>query len=206
MQDKKILILGGTGHLGSTLTHHLIEDLHIPAAHIRIFYLAGSPVEALADIEGLDFFPGNVLSEADVRGACEGVQVVFHLIGSTTFHPGQKKLQWRINVEGTRHVLDAVKNSQTFEKLCYVSTVNVLAPKQPRGSIGEISECDPYTTTRRVHSFASAQEALTFAERARTAANDHWVKEIGIGYYDSKLAAQELVNDYVVDPQKVINY
>jgi nucleoside-diphosphate-sugar epimerase len=110
MQDKKILILGGTGHLGSTLTHHLIQDLHIPAAHIRIFYLAGSPVDALADIEGLDFSPGNVLNETDVRRACEGVQVVFHL-----------------NVEGTRHVLDAVKDSPSFEKLCYVSTVNVLA-------------------------------------------------------------------------------
>jgi dihydroflavonol-4-reductase len=30
-----------------------------------------------------------------------------------------------------------------------------------------------------------------------TASDDHWVREIGIGYYDSKLAAQELVNDYI---------
>lgn len=197
MQDKKILILGGTGHLGSTLTHHLVQDLHIPSARMRIFYLNGSPTQSLSDIDGLDMFEGNVLNADDVQRACEGVQIVFHLIGSTTFDPGQKKLQWRINVEGTQNVLEAVKVSPTFEKLCYVSTVNVLAPKLPGGSVGEIDECNPYSTKHRVHSFASAAETLAFAEKARTASDDDWVKEIKIGYYDSKLAAQELVNDYV---------
>ncbi|MCW3127098.1 MAG: 3 beta-hydroxysteroid dehydrogenase/Delta 5--_4-isomerase [Bacteroidetes bacterium] len=197
MQDKKILILGGTGHLGSTLMHHLVHDRQVPAASIRIFYLKDSPTESLLDIDGLDYFPGNVLHADDVRKACEGMQIVFHLIGSTTFHPGQKKLQWRINVEGTRNVLDAIKDNPTFEKLCYVSTVNVLAPKLPRGSAGEINECDPYAASPRVHSFSSAEDTLAFVEKARQAPNDDWVKEINIGYYDSKLAAQELVNDYV---------
>ena len=197
MTGKKILILGGTGHLGSNLTHHLVSDLHVQPADIRIFYLSGSPTESLASIEGLDLFAGNVLSADDVRRACEGVQIVFHLVGSTTFHPGQKKLQWLINVEGTRNVLDAVRQCPTFEKLCYVSTVNVLAPKLPRGSVGEIEECDPYTTPHRIHSFASATETLAFVHKVKTATDDLWVKEINIGYYDSKLAAQELVNDYV---------
>jgi nucleoside-diphosphate-sugar epimerase len=118
-------------------------------------------------------------------------------VGSTTFHPGQKKLQWLINVEGTRNVLEAIRQSPTFEKMCYVSTVNVLAPKLPGGSVGEIEECNPYTTSHRIHSFASAAETLAFIEKAKTSTSDDWVSEINIGYYDSKLAAQELVNDYV---------
>lgn len=197
MKDKRILILGGTGHLGSTLAHHLVNDLQVPPAQIRIFYLNGSPANALDDIQGLDFFQGNVLNKEDVEKACEGVQIVFHLIGSTTFNPNLKKLQWLINVEGTRNVLDAIRDSPTFEKLCYVSTVNVLAPKLPRGSIGAIEECDPYKTARRVHSFDSPQAVLAYADKARNATNDDWVKSIDVGYYDSKLAAQELVNEYV---------
>jgi dihydroflavonol-4-reductase len=137
------------------------------------------------------------LNRSDVQKACEGIQIVFHLIGSTTFNPNLKKLQWLINVEGKRNVLEATKESPTFEKLCYVSTVNVLAPKLPRGSVGEIDECDPYQSAHPVHSFKSAEETLAFADRARTATNDDWVKQIDVGYYDSKLAAQEVVNDYV---------
>ena len=197
MKNKRILILGGTGHLGSTLVHHLVNDLHIPPEQIRVFYLKGSPANALDDIDGLDFYKGNVLNKEDVEKACESVQIVFHLIGSTTFNPNQKKLQWLINVEGTRNVLNAVKDSPSFEKLCYVSTVNVLSPKLPRGSIGAIEECNPYQSQNPVHSFKSSGEILAFADRARTAANDNWVNQIDIGYYDSKLAAQELVNDYV---------
>lgn len=197
MKDKRILILGGTGHLGSALIHHLVNDLQVPAPQIRVFYLKGSPANALDDISGLDFFEGNVLNSSDVVKACEGMQIVFHLIGSTTFNPNLKKLQWLINVEGTRHVLEAIRTSPTFEKLCYVSTVNVLAPKLPRGSVGEIGECDPYQTAQRVHSFGSVAETLTFAEKARTAKDDKWVSQLDIGYYDSKLAAQELVKDYV---------
>ena len=197
MEDKQILVLGGTGHLGSTLIHHLVNDLHVAPGNIRVFYLKGSPANALEDIPGLDFFEGNVLDKEDVQKACKGRQIVFHLIGSTTFNPGLKKLQWLINVEGTRNVLDSVKDNPTFEKLCYVSTVNVLAPKLPRGTVAEIDECDPYKTSRRLHSFSSALEILSFAEKAKTANNDEWVKQIDIGYYDSKLAAQELVNDYV---------
>jgi dihydroflavonol-4-reductase len=197
MKDKRILILGGTGHLGSTLACHLVNDLDVPPGHITVFYLNGSPANALDDIPGLDFFQGNVLNKEDVEKAFEGAQIVFHLIGSTTFNPNLKKLQWSINVEGTRNVLNAIRDSSTFEKLCYVSTVNVLAPKLPRGSIGAIEECNPYKTARRVHSFDSSQAALAFAEKARNASNDDWVKSIDVGYYDSKLAAQELVNEYV---------
>ena len=197
MNNKRILILGGTGHLGSTLIHHLVNDLRVRPADIRVFYLNNSPTNAIDDISGLDMCAGNVLNKTDVEKACESIQIVFHLIGSTTFAPRQKGLQWRINVEGTRNVLEAVKDSPTFEKLCYVSTVNVLAPKLPRGSIGAIDECDPYTTAHSVHSFTSAQDALAFAEKARNATNNDWVKQIDVGYYDSKLAAQELVNEYV---------
>lgn len=197
MKDKHILVLGGTGHLGSNLIHHLVNDLGVPPAHIRVFYLKGSPAQSLEDIVGLDMFEGNVLNKDDVTRACESVQIIFHLIGSTTFNPQLKKLQWQINVEGTRHVLEAAKESKSFEKMCYVSTVNVLAPKQPRGSIGSIEECDPYETSHRVHSFNSAEETLSFIETAKNAADDSWVKKIDIGYYDSKLAAQELINFYV---------
>jgi dihydroflavonol-4-reductase len=196
LQHKKILVLGGTGHLGAALVHYLVQQVNILPSNIRVFYLKGSPRDALADIEGLDFFEGNILNKKEVEAACADRQIVFHSIGSTTFDPQLKKLQWLINVEGTRHVLDAVRLSTAFEKLCYVSTVNVLAPPA-LGTLGSIDTSDPYTSSSRIHSFTSAQAALDFAEQVRTSTDDTWVNKLDIGYYDSKLAAQELVNHYV---------
>ncbi len=194
---KKILITGGTGHLGSAIIHFLIKDLNVVPADIRVFYLKGSPRNSLNDIEGLNFFEGNVLNAAEVEQACSQQQLVFHTVGLTTFDPRQKKLQWLVNVEGTRNVLEAMRKSATVEKLCYTSTVNVLAAPNPLGSIGNFENSNPYVNEPRHHTFRTAAETLAFAERAHQNKNGGWPGEIGIGYYDSKLAAQELVNEYV---------
>lgn len=120
--NKKILITGGTGHLGSAIAHALVHQMNVPAGMIRVFYLAGSPVDSLNDIPGLDFFAGNVLNPNDTMAACHDMQLVFHTIGSTTFDPRLKRLQWLVNVQGTKNILDACRGSKTVEKICYTST------------------------------------------------------------------------------------
>ncbi len=196
IRGKKILVTGGTGHLGSAIIHHLVNDKGVMPADIRVFYLANSPTLSLNDIQGLDMVPGNILNAAEVQAAFSGVQLVFHTVGSTTFDSRQKRIQWLVNVEGTRNVLEAALNTPGFEKMCYTSTVNVLAIPHPVGSIGNFENSNPYINQPRLHSFTSAAQVLNFIEKARLD-KAGWVNEIGIGYYDSKLAAQELVNDYV---------
>ncbi len=193
---KKILVTGGTGHLGSAIIHHLVNDKGVKPADIRVFYLANSPTLSLSDIQGLEMVPGNILSVAEVQAAFSGVQLVFHTVGSTTFDPRQKRMQWLVNVEGTRNMLEAALNTPGFEKMCYTSTVNVLAIPNPVGSIGNFENSNPFVNEPRLHSFTSVAQVLEFIEKARLD-KARWENEIGIGYYDSKLAAQELVNDYV---------
>ena len=183
--------------MGSNLVHCLVQQMNVRPEDIRIFYLANSPTGSLKDIEGLDFFAGNVLNEKDVKEACKDVQLAFHMIGSTTFDSRQKKMQWLVNVEGTRNVLEAYRQSNSIEKLCYTSTVNTLAIPDPVGSIGNFENSDPYKNIPCLHSFSSREEILKFAGQVHNNKNAGWEKRIGIGYYDSKLAAQELVNEYV---------
>jgi nucleoside-diphosphate-sugar epimerase len=61
--------------------------------------------------------------------------------------------------------------------------------------------CNPYTSPNKIHSFASPEQALQFISTTENKNGDSWVKAIDIGYYDSKLAAQELVNYYVQQHQ-----
>lgn len=195
MTGKKILVTGGTGHLGSAIIHFLVNEKAVRPKDIRVFYLRDSPANSLNDISGLEFFAGNILDEEDVAHAFKNTQLVFHTVGSTTFDPRQKKLQWRVNVEGTRNVLNAALKSPTFEKLCYTSTVNVLGVPNPVGSIGNFETSNPYTNKPSQHSFSSREELLKFIEHTGRKEGNWW-SEIGVGYYDSKLAAQELVNEY----------
>jgi dihydroflavonol-4-reductase len=197
LAGKKILITGGTGHLGSALVHHLVQNLQLTPANIRIFYLADTPTQSLIDISGLDLFPGDILRLEDVRRACKGVDYVFHMAGSTTFDPQLKRRQWLINVEGTRHVLEAVRQSSSIKKMCYTSTVNVLDVPRPAWSIGNLENSDPYSNPPRLHAFSSPLETLDFADQVRQQPWIDWEKKIRIAYFDSKLAAQELVQRYV---------
>ncbi len=199
LSDKKILITGGTGHLGSALIHFLVKQKNVKPGNIRVFYLKNSPVNSLNDIPGLDFFAGNVLNAEEVEAACKEVQLVFHMIGLTTFDTRQKRLQWLVNVEGTRNVLEAVRQSNTIEKLCYTSTVNALGVPNPVGSLGNFENSNPYLNEPRVHSFRSREETLAFIRKVQENRNSNWEKQIRIGYYDSKLAAQELVDKYVLE-------
>jgi dihydroflavonol-4-reductase len=206
--EKKILLMGGSGHLGSALAHHLVHNLHIPAPHLRIFYLPGSPTHSLRDLDGLDFCPGNILNPSDVQKAFADVHLVFHMIGNTSFDPRAKWLQWQINVEGTRNVIECARKSPTLERICYTSTVNTLAIPHPIGSLGTIASADPYRIAQeapkghpRMHSFQTAEETLTFADKIHKGeiSRKKAEKRIHIGYFDSKLAAQELINRYVRD-------
>lgn len=193
---KKILITGGTGHLGSALAHALVRGHELTPDLIRIFYLAGTPTESLRDLPGLDLFPGEILRHEDVRRACQGVDYVFHMAGSTTFDPRLKRRQWDINVEGTRHVLEACRRSSSIKRMCYTSTVNILGVPDPAGSIGNFENSDPYSSRPRLHAFRSPEETLAFIEHVRKEHASRWEKKIKIGYFDSKLAAQELVQNY----------
>ena len=140
--------------------------------------------------------PADILDQEAVVEACHGVDLVFHLAASTSFDPGLKARQWRVNVEGTRNVLEAAVRTPSVRRVCHTSTVNVLAAPSPRGSIGGLADCDPYARRDGLHSFRSKEEALDLAEAARRD-EPGWERRIGIGYFDSKLAAQEIVRTYV---------
>ncbi len=197
LTGKKILILGGSGFLGSALAHLLTRELRIEPAAIRVFFLSGTPTDSLRDIPGIELVPGNILEGDDVSRAFEGVELVFHMAASTSFDPRQKRRQWLVNVEGTRNVLDAARRSASFQKMCYTSSVNALGVPNPRGTVGDIETANPYTARPHLHAFRSAEEILSFAEDVRFGRLPRWEKRIGLGYFDSKLAAQELVQSSV---------
>lgn len=194
LYEKNILITGGTGFLGANLVHKLIQKMHIPESQIKVFYLKNTSIQAIEEFEQIQFFEGNILNKGDLKQACKEVDVIFHTVGNTSFDPRIKKMQWLVNVEGTRNLLQVMKKNENIQKLCYTSTVNSLGCPNPIGSLGTIETSNPYENEKKVHSFDSSEDALSFADAVHNErAPKKWWKKIGIGYYDSKLVAQEMV-------------
>jgi nucleoside-diphosphate-sugar epimerase len=87
--------------------------------------------------------------------------------------------------------------SPNLEKIVYTSTVNVLGAPHPFGSLGDENTSPFQSKNRSIHSFTSKEQILSFIDEVHFAPKSKsWVKKIGVGYFDSKLAAQELVQRF----------
>ena len=105
MSSKKpvAFVTGATGFLGLNLVRELItrnwevHALHRPSSDLR--YLKDLP---------LTLVPGDILdTESLLTGIPEDCDALFHVAGDTSLWSGHDARQTRINVEGTRNVVDA---------------------------------------------------------------------------------------------------
>lgn len=129
-----ILVTGAAGHLGNVLVRELRED----GKQVRGLVLPGEDVSSL---EGLDIelVEGNVLDEASLDAAMQGVETVFHMAGIISIMPGQNDLMRRVNVQGTRNVVGAAMRAGV-SRLVYTSSIHALS----RECTGSIDECVPF--------------------------------------------------------------
>ncbi len=98
----KALVIGGTGFIGSNIALRLIER----GWQVRIMERPGSSRELL---EGgpFEFVSGDVLEPDTLPPAMRGVDVVFNAAGVVDYWRQGKERMYQVNVEGTRHVVQA---------------------------------------------------------------------------------------------------
>jgi nucleoside-diphosphate-sugar epimerase len=84
-----------------------VREEKVPESSIRILYVQGGSTWSIGDLPGVELVPGDVLDPDSVAAACSDRTLVFHTAGITSFDPRLKRIQWLINVEGTRNVLRA---------------------------------------------------------------------------------------------------
>lgn len=115
----RVLITGGTGFLGRGLARRLRAGGHA----VRLFARPSRRAEGLA-AEGFEFVPGDVRDPAAVGAAVAGMEAVVHL--AAAYRPEGVPLdEFRsINVEGTRHVVEACARHDVA-RVVHTSTTGV---------------------------------------------------------------------------------
>lgn len=115
-----ILVTGATGHIGNVL----VAGLNSIGIKPRVLVL---PSETIEPIRGLDveIVSGDVLDNDSLEKAFENVSSVFHLAGLITIMPGKNETVRKVNVDGTRNIIDqCFKHS--VKRLIYVSSIHAL--------------------------------------------------------------------------------
>ncbi|MCK6540898.1 MAG: NAD-dependent epimerase/dehydratase family protein, partial [Anaerolineales bacterium] len=95
-------------------------------------------VESISGLE-VEAFEGDVLNLDSLFESFQGVRGVFHLAGVISILPGHDALVQRVNVEGTRNVIRAAKETG-IQKLIYTSSIHAIK----RVEAGVIDEALPY--------------------------------------------------------------
>jgi len=125
LTEKRCLITGGAGFIGS----HLVDELIRNGCKVRVLdNLANGKLENLSDYlgqENFQFFRGSITDPLDVRRAMEEIDVVFHLaclgVRHSIAHPFENH---RVNAEGSLFVLDAAYRAKV-DRFLYCSSSEV---------------------------------------------------------------------------------
>ncbi|MEE4362500.1 MAG: NAD-dependent epimerase/dehydratase family protein [Desulfotignum sp.] len=114
---EKVLVTGGGGFLGRAIVKQLLHK------KIRVTSFSRGRYQALEQM-GVDQIQGDLTDGQAVMAAANGMDTVFHVAAKPGLW-GPYDSYHRVNVTGTRHVIDACR-AQGVEKLIYTSSPSVV--------------------------------------------------------------------------------
>jgi len=130
-----ILVTGATGHLGNVLVRQLIDR----GESVRALILPGENLSSLSGAH-VDVVVGDILDNNSLAVACKGVNTIFHLASLVSIEKGKEELLWRVNVDGTKNMIQAALNAGV-DRFVYTSSIHAIE-RPPEGT--PIDESHPF--------------------------------------------------------------
>jgi thioester reductase-like protein len=174
---KHVFITGATGFLGSHLAARFLEQGH----HVNVLARNSKTVSAqsrveeslrqvgAARFENLQVFDGDIslpglgLSEAAKRQVVSSTDDIWHCAASLSFQQEDRDEIFKMNVDGTRHVLELVKQTSQH-RLHHVSTAYIAGN---RPSLALETEINVGQTFKNAYEESKCQAELLVAEEQR---------------------------------------
>lgn len=116
----QVLVTGATGFLGGWLVRRLLDA----GLDVRVLRREKSDLSELAGLK-VQHAIGDVTDPESIVKASEGVDTIFHLAGLIGYSRAARAAMEKVNVEGTSHVIEAVKMNKV-RKLVHLSSVTAI--------------------------------------------------------------------------------
>lgn len=130
----KILITGGNGFLGTALAKKLVERGYLVRSLSRSGRASGDAVP------GVEYCSGDILDPASLEGPLQDCQGIFHAAGMISYDPRKALEMQRINVEGTRNIVEAALRAGVKRFIHTSSTAAIGVNYNPQQELHEDSE------------------------------------------------------------------
>ncbi|MBZ4219769.1 MAG: SDR family oxidoreductase [Chlorobium sp.] len=128
--NKKILVTGATGFIGSSL----VKKLASTDNEVSILVRKNSDLTSLADVlHKVRLVYGDITDRASLDSALQGIDFVYHSAGLTYMGDKKNALLYKINVEGTRNMLQAsaAAGVTRFLHVSSITAVGIAFDKKP---------------------------------------------------------------------------
>jgi UDP-glucose 4-epimerase len=148
-----VLLTGAFGNIGESTLIALLERNH----HVRCFDLQTKRNEKkqrrLQRIGDFETIWGDILDSKIVTDAIEDIECIIHLAAIIPPMSDQNPdLAFRVNVDGTRNIINAAEGSPKKPKLIIASSVSIFGPtmhlQPPRRASDPVNPTDTYTQTK----------------------------------------------------------
>lgn len=116
----KVAVTGGSGVVGATVVRHLVDAGH----DVRALARATSSESKLTSL-GATPIPGHVLDPESLKTLVGGCEWVFHIAGVNEMCSRDPVRMWRVNVEGTRLVMNACLHAGVARMIHTSSAVTI---------------------------------------------------------------------------------
>jgi dihydroflavonol-4-reductase len=198
------LVTGATGHIGNVLVRKLLGR----GEKVRALIPAGESRGPLKGLE-VEAVEGDVLDLESVFASLRGVRGVFHLAGVISIMPGPNPFVRRVNVDGTKNILKAAKESGV-DKVVYTSSIHAIQRVED-GTIDESLPFDadnPYgaydrskaeATLEVLHSARAGLEAVVACPTGVIGPYDYRGSMMGAVIHDAAVAKPSLYVDGAYD-------
>ena len=135
-----ILITGGTGYVGVNFIPALLERGH----RVRILCRDKEKAKRLFGAT-CEIVVGDVTDKASLKGCCENIDVVFHMVAKVGNElPSDKNFAEfrKVNVEGVKNIVAEAKSS-VVKRFIHISSIAAMGIVNDE-FISEKSNCNPY--------------------------------------------------------------
>jgi dihydroflavonol-4-reductase len=115
----KVFVTGGTGFIGTRVAKQLVEAGHEPRCLVRESSNTGE-----LDSTEINLVTGDVTDKVSLLDGMRGCDWVVNLASIYTMWEPDKRVFYKVNVEGTRNVMESALETKT-SKVLHVSTAAV---------------------------------------------------------------------------------
>ena len=128
-----IFLTGASGLLGSHICRKLLAEGHT----IRALRRQKSDISLLQDVSSaIEWVEGNLLDVSLLQEVLPGCQQVVHCAGVVSFSPRDADILYKVNVEGTKGLVDAAL-ATGIKRFVHISSVAAIGRPKRSGLIDE---------------------------------------------------------------------